>query len=80
MSEKSLKSKLSGLSDEELYKIINAVCIAAGLDRKKADHLTSDIPRLRRMLCSLNDKQISSLLATLGTKDTSEIFSRLRNV
>ena len=77
MTENSLKSKLSGLSDDELYKLIYTGCTAAGLDRQKADYLTSDIPKLRRMLSSLSDKQISSLLASLGASDLSGVLDRL---
>ena len=77
MSENSLKSKLSKLSDDELYKLIYAVCTAAGLEKQKADYLTSDIPKLRRMLTALSDKQISSLLASLGTADAGEMINKL---
>lgn len=79
MHENDIKNKLAGLSDSDLYKLINAVCIAAGMDRSKADTLTSDIPRLRRMLTTLSDKQISTLMASLGANDAGEMLKRLGN-
>lgn len=77
MSEKSIKDRLSAMSDEELYKLINAVCAAAGLDPGRTRALTSDIPKLRRMIAALSDRQVSNLLASLGNADTGEMLKRL---
>ena len=77
MPGSNIKEKLSQMSDEELYNLINAVCVAAGMDRKKATSLTSDIPRLRRMLSALSDKQIASLVASLGKDDVNYIMNRI---
>ena len=77
MSDRSIKEKLNGLSDEELYKLIRSVCIAVGMDSAKENALISDIPRLRRMLGALNDKQIASLMTSLGAEERSELAKRL---
>ena len=61
----------------ELYEIINAVCIAAGMDQKKASAMTADIPKLRRMLLALSDKQIAALIGSLGAADRQDIMQRL---
>ncbi len=66
MEKNSIRSKLLAMSDMELYSLLNTVALASGLDASKAQALTSDIPRLRRMLSSLTDGQIDTLLASLG--------------
>jgi hypothetical protein len=75
----SLKAKLNSLDDMQLYNLINTVALASGLDAKKANSLTSDIPKLRRMLSSLSDEQINTLLSMVsrGNGGISEIISRL---
>ena len=77
MADTDIKAKLATLSDGELYGLINAVCVAAGMDSKKASAMTSDIPRLRRMLSALSDKQIATLIGTLGKDDVQDIMRRL---
>ena len=77
MAEKSIKARLSAMSDGELYSVISAVCAAARLEPERARALTGDIPRLRRMLEALSDRQISSLIASLGEADASEMLRRL---
>ena len=77
MADNGIKAKLSSLTDAELYEIINAVCIAAGMDQKKASAMTADIPKLRRMLLALSDKQIVALIGSLGTADRQDIMQRL---
>ena len=72
----SLKAKLNSLDDMQLYNLINSVALAAGMDAKKAKALTGDIPRLRKMLSSLDDKQINTLLATLGKGTAEDILGR----
>ena len=75
--ENDIKAKLSSLSDMELYKLINAVCVASGMDAKRASAMTSDIPRLRRMLLALSDSQISTLVSSLGKDDIKDVIGRL---
>ena len=77
MADNDIKAKLSSLSDADLYSLINAVCVAAGMDPKKAGAMTGDIPRLRRMLLALSDKQISALVSSLGKDDVKDVISRL---
>lgn len=72
-----LSRQLSSLSDSELKSIITAVCAAARVPAEKADELTSDIQRLRRMLNAMSDRRISALLSTLGASDVSEILRKL---
>ena len=69
MSSKGLKEKLSGLSDIELYNLLNTVALASGLDKARAQALTSDIPRLRRMIMTLSDEQIGVMLSAIGRSD-----------
>ena len=76
MAEKSIKEKLADMSDMELYNLLNAVCVAAGVDKVRARALTADIPRLRRMISSLSDGQIANLMASLGG-DTGDMMKRL---
>ena len=77
MADNGIKARLAALSDGELYGLICAVCAAAGMDKKKTAKLTSDIPRLRRMLEGLSEKQISSLIGTLGKDGVQDIMRRL---
>ena len=78
MNSKGLKEKLSALSDMQLYNLLYAVAIASGLGKEKAQTLTSDIPRLRRMLMTLNDEQIGTMLASLGQNNgVNDIIERL---
>ncbi len=77
MAENSLKAKIEALDDMQLYNLINTVALASGLDAKKASRLTGDIPRLRRMLSTLDDSQINALLASLGRGTVNDILSRL---
>lgn len=75
MNSKGLKEKLSKMSDMELYTLIHTVAMASGLDSARAQTITSDIPRLRRMLSSLSDEQIATMLASLGRNtDISKLF------
>ena len=73
----NLTKQLSTLSDAELKSIITAVCAAAGTSPEKTAQLTSDIPRLRRMLSAMSDRRISALLSTLGNSDVSDILRKL---
>lgn len=73
----AFKTRIAKLSDAELYALINSVCASVGLDAKKAHELTSDIPKLRRMLGSLSDKQISALIGSLGSNDVSDAKKKL---
>ena len=66
MNSKGLKEKLNKMSDMELYTLIHTVALASGLDGARAQALTSDIPRLRQMLSSLNDEQIATMLSSIG--------------
>ena len=66
MNSRGLKEKLSALSDLELYNLISAVALASGIDKARAQALCSDIPRLRRMIASLSDEQISVMLRAMG--------------
>ena len=77
MAEKSIKEKIAALDDMKLYNLITAVALASGMDRKKVNSLASDIPRLRRMLQSLSDSQINTLVASLGNGTAQDIISRL---
>ncbi|MBR2473970.1 MAG: hypothetical protein IKB51_02950 [Clostridia bacterium] len=77
MSDMSIKDRLVGMSDIELYRLINSACAAAGVDRRKAEQLTSDIPRLRRMIAALSDRQISDLLASLGSRDINDTLRQI---
>ena len=77
MADNGIKSRLAEMSDSELYTLISAVCAAAGLDAGRTRALCADIPRLRRMIAALSDKQISALLASLGEQDASEMLRRL---
>lgn len=75
MNSRGLKEKLSKMSDMELYTLLNTVALASGLDKTKAQALTSDIPRLRRMLSTLSDEQIGTMLSALGRNtDISSIW------
>jgi hypothetical protein len=47
------------------------------MDQKKASAMTADIPKLRRMLLALSDKQIAALIGSLGTADRQDIMQRL---
>lgn len=76
MAENSIAEKLSSLSDMELYNMINAVCEAVGMDAKKSAALISDIPRLRRMISALSDKQLSNLISSLSTEQRKELFEK----
>ncbi len=80
MKQKSIKEKLSSLDDIELYNVINAVCLASGLDESKTKNLTGNIPRLRKMLASLDEKQINTLLASLGRSGENEIAEMIRRL
>ena len=73
----NLSKQLSSLSDTELKSIITAVCAAARTSPEKTAQLTSDIPRLRRMLNAMSDRRISALLSTLGNSDVSDILRKL---
>lgn len=77
MAENSIKAKIEALDDLQLYNLINTVALSSGLDAKKASKLTGDIPRLRRMLSSLDDKQINTLLSSLGRGTVNDIIERL---
>ena len=66
MNSRGLKEKLSALSDMELYNLISAVALTSGIDKAQAQALCSDIPRLRRMIASLSDEQISVMLRAMG--------------
>ena len=77
INAKGLNKQLSSLSDEELKSIITAVCAAAGVREGKTAELTSDIPKLRRMLSAMSDRRIATLLATLGNSEVSEILRKL---
>lgn len=77
INSKDLSRQLSSLSDDELHSMITAVCAAAGVSAEKTAELTSDIPRLRRMLNAMSDRRISALLSTLGVSDVSEILRKL---
>ena len=77
MAKNDIKATLASLTDMELYNLINAVCVAAGMDAKKANSMTSDIPRLRRMLSALSDAQIAALMSSLGKEDVSDVIGRL---
>ena len=79
MAQNSIKAKLASLDDMQLYTLINTVALASGLDKQKANSLTSDIPRLRRMLSSLTDEQINTLISSIGRGNVSisEIVDRL---
>jgi hypothetical protein len=49
--------------------------MASGLDSARAQALTSDIPRLRRMLSSLSDEQIATMLSSIGRNvDINKLF------
>jgi hypothetical protein len=75
MNSKGLKEKLNKMSDMELYTLIHTVALASGLDGAKAQALTSDIPRLRRMLSSLSDEQIATMLSSIGRNvDINKLF------
>lgn len=77
MADNGIKGRLAALSDSELYGVISAVCAAAGMDAKKTRQMTSDIPRLRRMLSSLSEKQIGALISSLGKDDLQELMQKL---
>ncbi len=77
MEEKGIKTQIEALDDAQLYGLINAVAVSSGLDAKKTEKLCSDIPRLRRMLQSLDEAQIKTLMSTLSDKDISDILKRL---
>ena len=62
----NIRDRLLGMSDAQLYEMAVSVCNAAGMDKKKSAELTGNIPRLRRMLSSLSDKQITALLSSVG--------------
>jgi len=72
MTDMNIRERLMAMSDIELYKLINAAFAAAGLDQRKTESMTSDVQRLRRMISSLSDRQISALLASLGSRDVGE--------
>ena len=72
----SLKAKLNSLDDMQLYNLINSVALAAGMDAKKTKALTGDIPRLRKMLSTLDEKQISTLLSMVGNGTVNDLLSR----
>ena len=75
MNSKGLKEKLNKMSDMELYTLIHTVALASGLDGAKAQALTSDIPRLRRMISSLSDEQIATMLSSIGRNvDINKLF------
>ena len=77
INAKGLSQQLSSLGDNELKSIITAVCAAAGVREEKTAELTSDIPRLRRMLSAMSDRRISSLLSTLGNSEISDMHRKL---
>ncbi len=77
MPENSIKAKIAALDDMQLYNLITTVALASGLDSKKVNKMTSDIPRLRRMLGSLDDNQINTLLASIGRGNVQDIIGRL---
>lgn len=77
MEENGLKAKLSSLDDVQLYGLINAVAVSSGLDAKKTERLCSDIPRLRRMLQTLDEDRIKTLMSALNGKDITDIMERL---
>ena len=77
INAKELSRQLSSLSDTDLKSIITAVCAAAGVREGKTAELTSDIPRLRRMLSAMSDKRIASLLSTLGGSEVSDMLRKL---
>ena len=77
INAKGLSQQLASLSDAELKSIITAVCAAAGVREGKTAELTSDIPRLRRMLSAMSDRRIASLLATLGNSEVSDMLRKL---
>lgn len=74
MTDMNIRERLMAMSDIELYKLINAAFAAAGLDQRKTESMTSDVQRLRRMISSLSDRQISALLASLGSRDVGELL------
>ncbi len=75
MNSKGLKEKLNKMSDMELYTLIHTVALASGLDGARAQALTSDIPRLRRMISSLSDEQIATMLSSIGRNvDINKLF------
>ncbi len=77
MPDNSIKAKISALNDMQLYNLISSVALASGMDAKKVNSLVGDIPRLRRMLQSLDDNQINTLLSSLGNGSVRDIIGRL---
>ena len=77
MAHNSMKEKIQALDDMQLYTLISNVVRASGMDEKRIAHLTGDIPRLKRMLCSLSDEQINTLLSSLGRGTANDIINRL---
>ena len=76
----TIGQRLARVSDAELYSALNAVCSAAGIDGTRREALTSDIPRLRRMLSSLSDAQLAALFGSLGESEKQAIMKRLGGV
>lgn len=75
----SLKSKLRNTDDATLAKLITTLATATGMSDERRNALIADIPRLRRLLESTDEAQLSSVISSMGVHSSAEVLKKLKD-
>ena len=75
----SLKSKLRNTDDAILAKLITTLAAATGMSDERRNALIADIPRLRRLLESTDEVQLSSVISSMGVHSSAEVLKKLKD-
>lgn len=75
MNGNIFSQKIDNLDDESFRKLLLSLAGATGIPAERI--LEMDIPKIKKMLSSMNNEQLNRLLSSFGAKDLENIKKML---